>query len=165
MLRTFINSDINVLNAFSRIYRFLPNENTIRPTTDILEQKQYIKNHIDNFWNSDKDYIKANVFNFETFINNLNKIDTIDKKEIDEWVFKECDFPYNTQSNHWILWKFSDTMQSFMINSDSINLINSIITQNIKNIIKSDNFDFGWYPNPKPSIPDFFHVHVFWNSF
>ena len=164
MLRTCINSDINVLNAFSTIYRFLPNENTIRPTLKILEEKQNLKRQIDEFWNSERDFIKANVFGFKTFINNCNKIDTNDKKEINEWVFKECQFPYNTHCNHWILWKYSDTMQSFIINNNSIKFINNIITENIKDIIKSNNFDFGWYPNPKPSIPDFFHIHVFWEK-
>lgn len=25
-----------------------------------------------------------------------------------------------------------------------------------------DTYDFAWYPNPKVSVPDFYHVHVFW---
>jgi hypothetical protein len=163
MLRTFINSNINILNVFSKVYRFLPNENTIRPTLEILEEKKNLKRHISECWNSERDFIKANVFDFETFIDTDNKIKTYNKLEYDGWVFKKCQFPYNTTDNHWILWKYSDTMESFIIDNNNINKINSIIEGYLKDKVKNDNFDFGWYPNPKPSIPDFFHVHVFWS--
>jgi len=164
MLRTRISSNIDVLNIFSEVYKFLPNENTIRPTLKILEKKYILKEHINKYWKSEKDFIKSNIFGFDTFIDNCNKINTLDKIKIDEWVFKECEFPYNTQCNHWILWKYSDTMNSFLLDNDNIININNIITENIQNIINGDNFDFGWYPNPKPSIFDFFHIHVFWTT-
>lgn len=162
MLRSRINSDINVLNLFSIVYKFLPNENTIRPTCKILEEKEKLKKHINKYWNSEKDYIKANIFNFETNINTDNKIYTIENSNYDEWIFKECQFPYNTNHNHWILWKYSDTMNSFIINNESIKNINKIIEDNLKKSVKNNNFDFGWYSNPRPSIQDFFHIHVFW---
>ena len=36
--------------------------------------------------------------------------------------------------------------------------INQEITKQLNYIIGSDNFDFAWYKNPKPTIYDFFHV-------
>jgi hypothetical protein len=48
--------------------------------------------------------------------------------------------------------------------SDQIITINKIITKNLQNITGSDNFDFAWYKNPKPTIKEFFHVQVFWSK-
>ena len=37
-----------------------------------------------------------------------------------------------------------------------------ISTRGIYNIIKSDNYSFIWYENPKMTIEDIYHVQVFW---
>ena len=33
----------------------------------------------------------------------------------------------------------------------------------LRTLCPDDLFDFGWYKNPKMSIPEYYHVHVFWH--
>ena len=41
--------------------------------------------------------------------------------------------------------------------------ITSDILDSLKNILKHDNFEFVWYENPKMSVPEVYHVQVFWH--
>lgn len=34
----------------------------------------------------------------------------------------------------------------------------------IREIVGNDNFKFVWYVNPKMTIPEVFHVQVFWTT-
>lgn len=77
-----------------------------------------------------------------------------------KWIFKPSIFRYNVlpESNHWILW---NSEQNFNHDYSDL-LINQLISNFIINIIGHDNYQFVWYKNPKPTIPEFFHVQVFW---
>jgi len=162
MLRNIVSSNTEVLNTLHNIYNFLPDYMSIRPTEQVIQKKIQSRLYIDTVWRSERDFIKSKVFRIRAFIGDNNRICTTDDIIIDDWIFKPSQFPYNINGNHWILWKYSNTMTDFEINENNIKIINDIIIEQLRNINTNDNFDFGWYPNPKPSIPDFFHVHVFW---
>ena len=38
------------------------------------------------------------------------------------------------------------------------------IDEAIKEIVNHDNYKFVWYVNPKMTIPEVFHVQVFWTD-
>ena len=46
----------------------------------------------------------------------------------------------------------------------TIQKITNDIKSEIYNIIKSDNFKFVYYENPKMTISDIYHVQVFWTK-
>ena len=163
MLRTLISSDINILNSLSKSYLFLPNECNIRPTPELIKQKEQSIKYISSYWSSMYDYMKHSVFNVKAKINKDGIMYT-DDTPTQEWIFKQAQYPYNiSNGNHWILWKYSDSMTSFDI-SNNVHTINKIIETRLYLSLKHNNFNFAWYPNPKPSIPEFFHVQVFWQE-
>ena len=46
-----------------------------------------------------------------------------------------------------------------------IDIINKVIENHLSyHTILGDPFQFVWYKNPKPTIPEFYHVQVFWTS-
>jgi hypothetical protein len=77
------------------------------------------------------------------------------------WVFKPTQFKYNVPetTNHWILWNTEHTMEW---NPDPQEINEIIYTLLYKQCANQLNFDFAWYPNPKPTVPQFYHVQVFW---
>jgi hypothetical protein len=118
-------------------------------------------NTIENEWITLRDYILFKVFNQDFEENSFGKkrIPNI-KISISDFVFTESLFRYNlpTYSNHYVLWFSKINYENGKnISEETINHI--IIYELSKRI---DNFDFAWYINPKPSVPDFFHVQVFW---
>lgn len=153
-----INSDKDNLNNLHKIYNFLPNSDTIRPSPEDLIKKREILNIIDKEWLSLKDYILHNVFNLEYIQKNGLKF-VPNKSSIQEWIFEPSTFKYNlNNSNHYILWnsdkKFYEDFQE--------DFINNFIEKELRNLLNHNNFNFAWYKNPKPTVLDFYHVQVFW---
>ena len=177
MIRNMIPSDLELLNQLNKLYKWLPNSETIRPSSYDLMMKHLRLNQINNEWVSMSDYIKYKIFRQNAYINSLGKkqIKNPDQTIQYEWVFSESDFKYNLvpQSNHWVLWSSIYKQNEKLITNPTdelitnptdefINEINQVITKELINIIGSNNFNFAWYKNPKPTIYDFFHVQVFW---
>lgn len=159
MLRSRISSDIEHLNALNKIYPWIPNKDTIRPSDYFILKKVDVMNHISEQWVSLRDFILHMVFRQKVSLNMDNKLCVVSVNP-PTWIFDPCLFPYNLPflSNHFILWNSSH------IYSDDIDeqVINQIITGFLTKRLRSNNFDFAWYKNPKPSVLDFYHVQVFW---
>ena len=77
-----------------------------------------------------------------------------------EWNFQKSLFPYNLPDdvNHCVLW---NSMYDYFYGFDDT-VINNIITETLEHMLGTDKFDFAWYKNPKPSIPELWHCQVFW---
>jgi hypothetical protein len=151
-----INSDFKTLNQYNKIYPWIPNETQIRPTEIIITLKKMLMDKISLEYNSTRDYILINVFHNDGFNTNgkliaKNSIEKLNKFEV-------CRFRYELDPStfHYIMWYTS-------IKKD---LIDEEITRDIKNniysFLKKDDFSFVWYENPKMTIKDIYHVHVFW---
>ena len=98
--------------------------------------------YITRAWPSLEDYIQQTVF-----ANNS------------EWIFHKSLFPYNIdQGNHYVLWNSKHRYEAEFKEDD----INTILYTNLKEQVGSEEFDFAWYKNPKPSVPQFYHIQVFW---
>ncbi len=161
MIRNQIDSSITNLNELHKTHSWLPNETTIRPTPENINFKNILISKINTEWLSTKDYILHTIFGLK--YNDENKIKFIkDIDNIKEWVFSPSIFRYNLEknANHYVLWnskyKFSDDIDNEIIN-------NTIILY-LGDIIGNDNFDFAWYKNPKPTVPEIYHLQVFWKE-
>lgn len=158
MLRCKVSSDQNVLNELYKSYRWIPNSSSIRPAPPIIQQKTDTLKVIDENWFSFQDYLLYRVFG-RSFVVLCGRFAVKDNK-IDGGIraFKPNDYPYNIEiGNHWVLWYGSTTQPC----SDEE------ITQHVEFELRSvlggsRNYNFVWYENPKMSVEDFYHVHVFW---
>ncbi len=159
LLRNKISSDIQDLNELHTKYWWIPNENMIRPTQKMIEDKRQVSESILYNWMSFKDFILHNIFNcpYDTEDGHLYVPDSVINYE---WHFSKSIFPYDVPSgvNHYVLWNSQfDYFKQF---DDSV--INTIITDTLESMVSPNDFDFAWYKNPKPSIPELYHVQVFW---
>jgi hypothetical protein len=159
MIRNKIDSDIKSLNELNKKYSWLPNENMIRPSSQDIANKKILISKINTEWLSTKDYILNSVFGLNYIDENGIKF-VKDTKNINEWIFEPSIFRYNLEegSNHYILWNSKYRFQDEIDND----IINNIITCELIKIIGSSDFDFAWYKNPKPTVPEFYHLQVFW---
>jgi len=139
-----ISSKIEKLNELSEKYSWIPNEKTIRPDNDD-DKKIYIDDLILKYGD-----IKRGTL-FDIF--NFNSLDNIKPTKL----FQENKFKYNIQGNHYVMWYLEYNESEI---TDDI--INFDIYLNIFKIIGNKNFNFAWYKNPKMSVPEIFHVQVFW---
>jgi hypothetical protein len=158
MLRCRISSDIKDLNRLHDIHNWIPNEIMIRPNEKILEVKHQFNRYIYNMWTSPKDYILATHFKYETDMEDGHIC--VPKITPNECNFSESMFPYklHQRTRHFVLWNSSaDYYHQFEEQE-----INKLIIENLKKITKSDKFNFVWYINPKPSIPELWHCQIFW---
>lgn len=161
MLRSRVSSDIDELSLLHERYWWLPTGYTIRPTNDVLAIKYNVMDNIEKEWRSLRDFVLHIVF-MQTVIRIDDRLCCPEIINIAQWKFEPCMFPYNLEkgANHWILWNSKyDYSKEF-----DDDLINAVLTRFITCKVISNNFDFAWYKNPKPSVRDFYHVQVFWTA-
>lgn len=159
LLRSKISSNMEDLNELHKERWWIPNKNMIRPQKDVLDSKREFSKNVLAKWATYRDFILDTHFRYPiNTYNNLLIVDDTDKKE--EWNFRASLFPYNLPAdvNHYVLW---NSKYDYFTEFDEVK-INRIIKECLSNMLNSDDFDFAWYLNPKPSIPDLWHCQVFW---
>ncbi len=163
-LQKRIDCDLDSLDYYNSLYEWVPSRFMIRPTPEILDYKIKKLQDIELQWNSYFDFILFHVFQQKYLLTNENKkyIPNFQNLILDEYLFIPSDFPYQIPkyANHYVLW---NSKYNIYYDFDD-NIINTILLQKIKEIVKNDHFDFVWYKNPKPTIPEFYHIQVFWIS-
>jgi hypothetical protein len=168
MLRNKIDSSLSNLDALNQIYPWIPNSITIRPSPlDIQRKKQFLLK-IQFEWKSYRDYICYKIFQQRYYIdsedNGYKKFVRPEYfKSKPEWSFQPSMFRYNLipESNHWVLWNSEHDFDYDYPDE----IINEIITKRLFcHLELGVPFQFVWYKNPKPTIPEFYHVQVFWIS-
>ena len=137
----------------------IPNETQIRPTPDQLDAKCTSTLELGQAWRSMKDFIMHSVFDVPICIDDSNKLCAVDTKDkpINECIrFCPNHYPYNIQGGgrHFVLW--------FGCHDEPNINVNKVVGRELTKHLGHDNFDYAWYCNPKMSIPDFYHVQVFW---
>jgi hypothetical protein len=154
-----VSSDIAVLDELSASYSWIPNFHTIRPTPEVLAYKLELTEEINTKWKTFKDYILFRVYGKDFQIVD-NKFCVLNH-ELDPniKVFQPNEFAYNIQSGqHWVLWYGSMTQEC------TDEEITKDIDFSLRKMHPDENYDFAWYVNPKMSVPDLFHVQVFWTK-
>lgn len=159
ILRNKISSDIQDLNELHGKYWWIPDETMIRPTAAILEDKRQFSERVLHNWSGFRDFILDTHFKYPVCIKDGRRY-ICDEVKKSEWTFQKSLFPYNLPDNvnHYILW---NSMYDYF-NDFNDSVINEIIKDTLKRVLGTDNFDFAWYKNPKPSIPELWHCQVFW---
>ena len=69
--------------------------------------------------------------------------------------FSTDKYNVNDSTFHYIMWYTCD--KSDLIPKE----INRDIHRSIYNILRTNNFKYVYYENPKMSVPDMYHIHVF----
>jgi len=159
LLRNKISSNIQDLNELHKYYKWIPDENMIRPNPKVLEDKRIFSEYILRKWASFKDFILDTHFKYPINIKDGYRCIHSEVKK-SEWNFQKSLFPYDLlpEVNHYILWNcLYDYFKDF-----NESMINTIIKDTIESMLGTDSFDFAWYKNPKPSIPELWHCQVFW---
>lgn len=168
--------DTNMLDFFfSSGYDWIPNSSRIRPSPKVAQSKQITMLSIKSSWVHFDDYFICKIFGKAFEVSSDNRfIASFRTKEIydfcvvdnivtkDDRVFQPNNFPYDVKGNHWLLW-YGCKCQSHTseeINDHVCSEVNKIVSK-----FENLTFDYIWYINPKMSLPEFFHVHVFWETF
>ena len=150
-----ISPDLKVLNNYNILYNWIPNENQIRPSDMNIFIKNILKTKIDLEYNSTRDYILTNLFNFKYYLLDgkykaLEKDTKLHKFEVSRFKYK-----LNKKTFHYIMW----------YNCNKENLTDKEIDQDIRrgiyNLLKTDEYEYVWYENPKMTISDVYHLQVF----
>ena len=152
-----VPSNFDELDVLSEVYEFLPNSTTCRPSPEQISLKQNTLTVLEKEWVTVYDYICAVVFGCQTWY-------TVDgRRQSTRSItglkrFQPSLFPYQIRSGyHYVMWYGSSDKPS-----------EQSITQDISNSIKEiigpeAPFSFGWYENPKMSVPEVCHYQVFWD--
>lgn len=158
MIRNKISSDVEALATLKKTHWWIPDENQIRPSLEVIEEKRKLSEWVLSNYISFRDFILDAFFDYAT--EKENGLAYVPRVSRCEWTFCKSQFPYALEPNvkHYILWNsFYNYNMEF---EDS--KINSLIEDTLTHLVGSDAFDFAWYKNPKPSIPELYHVQVFW---
>ncbi len=166
MLRKRISSDLETLDMLSQVYPWIPNSESIRPSLKDIERKSLLLTQIEDEWISNRDYIFHTIFGEKYHINGDDKkYVKLDNLEFNtKWSFQPSMFKYklaHPDTNHWILWN-SERNLDWEYEEEKINHI--ITIKLLQHLGTNSSPQFVWYKNPKPTIPEFYHVQVFWIS-
>ena len=152
-----IHPDIEVLNAYNKLYPWIPSGSQIRPSEKNIEMKNILIEKIKKEYKSMRDYILINLFYYKFYKNKDKKYEAIIDYNIKFNKLEVSRFKYNINDStfHYIMW--------YTCNKEDLipKEINRDIHRSIYNIIGTDKFNFVYYENPKMSVPDIYHLHVF----
>lgn len=163
LLRKEIASDYDSLDAMHEMYSWIPNSACVRPSADgLLKKNSTIADILDRYV-SLSDYIMDVVFHAplsqDPFSGKQISLASTNHRAVmsSDCVFAPNEFPYGLEKgHHYILWY---PPGKHPITRDEIS---EEIMRALKRICNDKDFDFCWYENPKMTIPEIFHVQVFW---
>jgi hypothetical protein len=154
-----INADITNLTYYNIFYKWIPNSEQIRPSEECNENKIELNSTIE-MYTSIVDYVAVNIFKLKPKLDRSSglissKVELFSNK-INKFIPNE--FRYQTSEGfHYVMWYSYTDVPEKEINND--------IFESIKNITNNEKFYFVWYINPTMSVPEVFHVQVFWNTY
>eukprot|EP00854_Cymbomonas_tetramitiformis_P004531 gene4531-5552_t len=179
-----IPSDKKILRSLSKIFGWIPSDENIRPSPETLVAKEKATSRFKYQYVTEADHILHTILRLDVThekdpltgrrIGTMKTARRFDDNgtRIDKRRFYRNEFPYSLPSgtNHYIMW-YNLTQQQLTeeeINSDIFQGIeNELIASEevVERIVqRKASFEFVWYLNPKMTIPDIFHVQVFWRK-
>ena len=149
-----IDPDLENLDNLNKIYKWIPNSKQVRPSDQLKEKKDLDYQNIERFYNTVIDYLYDVIFNFPTKFNSEGKLTTLNSDQFIK-IFRPNDYPYqlNDNSNHYVMWY---NCQNKPYSYDQINLD---IQEELSKL--ANNYQYVWYENPIMSVPEIYHVQVF----
>lgn len=147
------------LNTIHHLKNWIPSGNQIRPLPETVEEKEKDYLNFGRFYSSVKDQILIRYFNYSSKINRTtNKIESkIILDNVRDKRFVKNEYPYQvpTGTYHYVMWYTYQNTSDEEINYD--------IKNSLYELVGHKSFEFVWYENPKMSVPEIYHVQVFWH--
>lgn len=154
-----ISSNIEHLNELNRLFKWIPNEDQIRPPSNVVLMKNEKLSLIRFQWRSVKDYIKHTVWGMERIWTD-DGLHAVEEEPSKPYIFQRCEFPYSLEEGlHFVLW-FNE-VESSQSDEGITALLDQLVAAELGHDDTNDSYSFAWYVNPKMTVPDFFHVQVF----
>ena len=163
-LASSISSAYEDLDVLHETFKFIPDREGVRPSPEAKEAKEVKLKELESEWKEFVDFIYATVFSLphielpdgKKTVANRHK----DRMDVTASVFQKQMFPYLIkEGQHYVMW-YATREQS-----KTDEEITADIDKELQRITGSENaFQFGWYINPKMTVPEFFHVQVFWKE-
>jgi hypothetical protein len=162
--RQEVSSSLEELDELHRSHPWIPGPANIRPVANQIAVKTDKLADIRKEWSTLDDYVLYRIFGYDFTVSPVtNKFCvTVDHASLPPNLKKlvKNQFPYqDLRCNHSIMW-YTTKSKPY----DSL-----IISRDIEDELKKalapcfhSKFQFVWYENPKMTIPEFYHVHVFW---
>lgn len=162
LLRGKISSDVDHLEILHQTYPWLPGAESIRPDPQTRQKKLDFSKSIEENWCSFEDFFLYYVFGKSFLLDSdVGKKYVLENDVEKRQVFKANDFRYDVgNGEHWVLWYGSRVN----LRTDD-EITHDIEIQLAMMLGATVPFQFGWYINPQVTIPEFFHVQVFWVGF
>jgi hypothetical protein len=119
--------------------------------------------NIERFYLSTNHYIYDSVFGFETNMTTSGKFAArVPDEEEDRHkngVLVPNNYPYQLdEGSHYVMWYSHGCPQ------EGDPKINDDIYHSLMSLLGHDKFEFVWYENPKMTVPEIYHVQVFWHE-
>eukprot|EP00808_Paulinella_micropora_P003531 g5566.t1 len=159
-----VSGSLEDLTFLHRRWPWIPGPENIRPLPSTLTLKEAFHLMLCDIYETSTDYILHAVFGF---IPRMCK-ETGRLKVLREQVlmhprlhrFTHNQFPYDLPpgTNHYVSWY---TVRPPLLTDEEIC---HDIKMELRKLLGHDRFDFIWYENPKMSIPDLYHLQVFWRN-
>lgn len=141
-------------------FPWIPGQESIRPNPHQLEAKHASQREIDTLFESYLDFVLIEIFGFPVVAGgHRRKADCSNHAALPLTVFKPNKFPYAVPegTNHYIWWTRESMFQTPQRVTRCIEAALQDLQPNaVHNIV--------WYENPKMTIPEVYHVQVFWSK-
>ena len=162
VLNCKISSNVDDLEVLRTVHSWLPGRETVRPTPELRAVKEASLAEVHNTFCSMRDYILQSVFGYAPERDpETGKLFVAPERwrTQQKHIFDRNLFSYNVPqgTRHYIMWYAPDHP------SDDAEITRDI-TEALRIRTHTENgFEFAWYENPKMTIPDVYHVQVFWH--
>jgi len=149
------------LNNLHKSYHWIPCRVQTRPIDEILILKEKMNAQNKKLYNSKEDEILINYFGYESTLLICGKQfklkSSILLNQEKKVICIQNEYPYQVPecTFHYVLWYSYLDIDKSKINED--------IFQCLKEINEEKKFEFVWYENPSMSVPEVYHVQVFWH--
>jgi hypothetical protein len=174
MLRRRILSDLENLESLHVSHAWVPGAENIRPSPETLSSKHQTLEGIGTQYAAESDFILEHIFSVSLDVGADGKLfaDAGSVALINDTgrVFMPNQFPYVVPAgtHHWVMWypiglRFESLGPARLLQPADV-AITANIEQDLLQQLQHERFDFVYYVNPKMTVPDIFHVQVFWTS-
>lgn len=157
-----IPSDLESMDRLSMHFPWLPNSACIRPTDTIQSKKKNYMQLVGREYRSIGDRVLEDIFHYQTSIVDGRQVALSPDVIQHQRALRPHKFPYNVRegTNHAVLW-FYPTVAS-QLRADTITRYVREELAISPDVPAGTEVEFVWYENPKMTVPQIYHVQVFW---
>lgn len=168
-----IPSDLASLDQLHGRFPWLPNSHMVRPKDEILAQKRAYMEVVHRSYRDIGDRVLQDIFGYDCAPNDDGILQAlVPYQDVPQIRLARHKFPYDIPAgtNHSVLW----------FTAEGSSLFSKDITEHVRREIRQaivderfdsstgsaarmpSSFEFCWYENPRMTVPQVYHVQVFW---